>query len=99
MSRYQCYQCSESFEEIKNIVHHLKNTHNVKDGATQIKCVNNFHTYTCVKTFLTFDGLRKHLNKCYSENKAEDEKVKEERKTLRCNGEKTIIIIFFFQIQ
>lgn len=75
MSVYKCYECGEKFNGIKYVFHHLKNVHSVKETVMQIKCVNNFETHVCSKTFLTFDGLRMHLDKCYSDNKKMDEMV------------------------
>lgn len=80
MSVYKCYECGEKFNETKYIFHHLKNVHKIKEREMQIKCVNNFETHICLRTFLTFDGLRKHLDKCYLDNKKLDEMVKKKRK-------------------
>lgn len=76
MSLYKCYECGKKFNETKSVVDHLKKDHKIKEKVMQIKCINNFDTHVCSRTFLTFEGLRKHLNKCYSDNKTMGEMVK-----------------------
>lgn len=69
MEIYKCYECNRKFTEFKDIASHLKIVHLVRDNVTQIQCVNHFSSFVCSKKFLTFGGLRKHLNKCYETNK------------------------------
>lgn len=76
MSVYKCYKCDIKFNETKNVIDHLKKVHKIKEKVMQIKCVNNFDTHVCSQTFLTFDGLRKHLKKCDSDSKKVNEMVK-----------------------
>lgn len=89
MKKYRCFQCQNEFNNIKDIFSHLRNIHFVKEKVTQIKCVNNFSSFKCTKTFLTFDGLRKHLDKCYLNGKLFDLKVTNISKncvlSLRCS--------------
>lgn len=80
-NKYKCYDCSEIFDSTKTIVKHLKTVHKVKEKVNQIKCVNNFKMHVCSRTFLTFDGLRKHLNKCYLNGGKFDKEV--EKKILK----------------
>lgn len=75
METYKCYQCNEKFTDIKNTFSHLRNVHRIKDRMVQIKCVNNFNDFVCTHTFLTFDGLRKHLPKCFLKGNKFDEEV------------------------
>lgn len=75
MKKYKCYQCDDCFPTIKNIFDHLRAVHNVKDKLFSIKCVNNFKFYKCSSTFLSFNGLRSHLDGCYSNGMIFDEEV------------------------
>lgn len=72
---YKCYYCTEIFDSTKTIFKHLQTVHRVKEKVNQIKCVNHFKMHVCSRTFLTFDGLRKHLNKCYWNGRKFDEEV------------------------
>lgn len=101
MENYKCYECSQTFKEIKLILSHLKCVHFVKENLTQIHCVNNFTSYKCSKSFLTFSGLRNHLNKCSSTGKEFDAMVnskllaimKHEKKIQMKNS-----LMFFYRI-
>lgn len=75
-NKYKCYECSEIFHTTRTIVKNLQNIHKFKEKVNQIKCVNNFKIHVCSRTFLTFDGLRKHLDKCYLNGRKFDEEVK-----------------------
>lgn len=66
MDKFKCYECGQTFAEVKTIITHLQSVHLIKEKLNQIKCVNNFNKYACSKTYLTFASLRKHLEKCYS---------------------------------
>lgn len=74
-NRYRCYECERKFTDLNLVFSHLKNVHFVKKKLMQIKCVNNFSSYKCSNVFLTFNGLRKHLDKCYSIGKEFDSRV------------------------
>lgn len=60
MKKFKCYLCNKLFDAEKKIFEHLKVIHNIKEHV-EIECVNN---PPCSKTFLTFQGLKKHLLKC-----------------------------------
>lgn len=75
MNIFRCYECSANFDGTKKLIDHLKKVHKIKEKVMQIKCGKKLHTHICSRTFLTYDGLRKHLNKCYSDNEKTDEMV------------------------
>lgn len=60
---FSCYQCSSQFDIASQAIRHLRKTHNVKEYVIpeQIKCL----TKNCVKKFMTFSGLKKHLVGCF----------------------------------
>lgn len=73
---YKCYECNHVFSTEKSVFDHLRSFHQIRERVVQIKCVNNFISFKCSHTFLTFNGLRKHLDRCYSKGKTFDEEVR-----------------------
>lgn len=68
-NKFKCYECNHRFSDSKTVFAHLKHVHMVKEKVSQLKCINFFDFYKCDKIFLTFAGLRNHLNKCISTGK------------------------------
>lgn len=65
---FQCFQCSEAFENVNNIIEHLKKIHFYRDNFKEISCVVRHSTVPrCKHTFRTFSNLRKHVVKCLEE--------------------------------
>lgn len=60
-SKFKCYECHQRFSDSKTVIAHLKHVHMVKEKVSELKCIK---FYKCNKTFLTFTGLRNHLDKC-----------------------------------
>lgn len=60
---YKCFDCGEEFDESVRIVKHLKELHKYKDHSVNLKCFVN-KTNQCKNTFLTFNGLQKHVRIC-----------------------------------
>lgn len=66
---FTCYICSDNFQNCNATIYHLKTVHHIKECGTQcIRCVVS-KSSPCQKTYKTFDGLRKHANKCIASKK------------------------------
>lgn len=59
---YKCRFCLSIFDDLNEIVQHLKSSHGVKDNKSKIHCCVN--RTSCLSYFFTFSGLRKHVKKC-----------------------------------
>lgn len=62
MNSYQCFLCESIFSEIRIAIQHLRNAHNIKEKVSVIKCIAG--NVACIKTFQTWSGLKKHVEKC-----------------------------------
>lgn len=67
---YKCYICYRLFEKNIEAVSHLKKEHNLKDKKNTIRCTVN--KSTCGRSFITFNGLCKHVKKCVEESNANE---------------------------
>lgn len=66
---FKCYVCFENFPNCNATIYHLREIHNIKDGAGQtIQCIVN-GLPLCQKTYKTIGGLRKHVQKCWFSKK------------------------------
>lgn len=67
--KFKCFNCDKEFDESIDIVKHLKQFHKFKDHSKNFKCFVN-KTDQCKNTFLTFNGLQKHVRKCLEKHEA-----------------------------
>lgn len=55
--KFYCFKCKKDFSSDNETIKHLKKNHFMVEKSEAIKCI----VQQCDYTFLTFDGLRKHL--------------------------------------
>lgn len=68
---YKCTFCQTIFDNLNEVIKHLKNIHKVKEKKNRIKCCVN--RKSCPYYYFTFSGLRNHVkeciqNRCYDED-------------------------------
>lgn len=77
---YKCRFCATVFNDLNEITKHLKSAHNVKQGKGKIYCCVN--RSSCPSYFLSFSGLKNHVNKCaktrYDDDKLHLEEIQNE---------------------
>lgn len=61
-----CYICQQTFGDLKTIFQHLKRTHFITDGTSEMHCLKR--NSACSKVFTSFNGLRAHVKICKNEN-------------------------------
>lgn len=59
--KYKYYVCKKDFSDVNSRVSHLRIIHNVKEKTESVKCILNLK---CENVFQTFEGMKRHLNKC-----------------------------------
>lgn len=60
----RCFLCDLSSNNHSIIIKHLRIIHNVRESIQTINCIASVK---CAKSFLTFKGIQKHLEKCKPE--------------------------------
>lgn len=65
-----CFQCKREFIDSKTAISHLRKTHKIKEKTIQLKCLVN--NKNCQKSYLTYSGLRYHIDSCYKEARKEN---------------------------
>lgn len=64
---FQCYLCEKQFNQIEQILPHLKLQHRIIVRNDSLKCV--VKNINCVKTYYTTKNWRHHIAKCLEEQK------------------------------
>lgn len=59
---FNCFLCFKSFNTVENTIQHLKNIHQLRNNAQDLKCLAK--SDNCTKKFKTFDALKKHSLQC-----------------------------------
>lgn len=67
---YKCRLCSTTFEDLNEIIKHLKSTHEVKEKRGKIQCCVN--RISCQNYYFTFSGLRNHAKQCIKTRYSDD---------------------------
>lgn len=64
---FQCYLCEKQFNQIEQILQHLKLQHRIVVRNDSLKCV--VKKTNCEKTYYTMKNWRHHIEKCLKEQK------------------------------
>lgn len=81
---FKCFICEKLFNKLNEVIKHLKEFHKIKDNTENLQCVVN-KLSGCRNTFLTFNGLKKHVNGCVIKNQDQ------------INGSHKVFLILFFE--
>lgn len=73
---FKCVFCNETFSKINEIFSHLKKNHKAVENTDRIGCLVNFsQQFVCSKSYLTFAGLKRHMEKCLDLKREQDQMV------------------------
>lgn len=67
---FSCFVCLKKFDTIENTILHLKNFHQLRNNAQNLKCVAK--SGLCNTSVRTFTSLKKHSLLCSKSNQISD---------------------------
>lgn len=58
---FKCFKCEKKFNDGQQALSHLRKDHKIKENTEKMRCLRNNN---CTKTYLTYSGLRIHIQSC-----------------------------------
>lgn len=83
-----CYICAKEFENIDQIIKHLKVIHMIKENVHEIKCVvKKNEKNKCEKKFFTFRSLKRHIGNCSGTFDENEDEICSENNSDQCENQ------------